>query len=78
MKVKSEGGILLPNTTKKKSQFGTVVAVGPGGFNLDGSRKPMSVKEGDMVFFTEDYYITEVEGNVVIVDEEGILGVVKE
>lgn len=72
----TEGGILL--TGKKQSNFGRVVGVGPGGFALDGSRNPMDVKVGDYVFFTEDYYITEVEGDVVIVDIEGILAVVRD
>jgi chaperonin GroES len=74
---KTKGGILLPQTGKK-SNFGEVIGVGPGAFNMSGSRNPMDVKVGDHVFFTEDYYITKVEGNVVIVDIEGILAVVRD
>lgn len=77
VKTQTEGGIVLP-TKGKKSNFGEVVGVGPGAFAMDGSRNPMDVKVGDYVFFTEDYYITEVEGNVVIVDIEGILAVVRD
>lgn len=72
----TKGGIVL--TGKKKSNFGKVVGVGPGAFAMDGSRNPMDVKVGDYVFFTEDYYITKVEGNIVIVDIEGILAVVRD
>ena len=73
----SKGGIIIPDKAKEESNYGVVVAVGPGGFNQDGTRRPMSVKEGDRVFFT-DYHITETDSKVVIVDEEDILAVVKD
>lgn len=75
---KTEGGIIIPEKGQKKSNFGKVVGVGPGAFAMDGSRNPMDVKVGDYVFFTEDYYITKIEGSVVIVDIEGILAVVRD
>lgn len=75
-KKKSKGGIILPDNAKKESNYGEVVAVGPGGFNQDGSRREMSVKVGDVAFFT-DYHVTTTESNVVIVDDEDILAVVK-
>lgn len=71
----SKGGIIIPDSSKEESNFGTVVAVGPGGFNQDGSRREMSVKKDDVVFFT-DYHITQTESKVVIVDDEDILAVV--
>jgi len=71
----SKGGIILPDKAKEESNFGTVVAVGPGAFNMDGSRREMSIKKGDVVFFT-DYHITQTESKVVIVDDEDILAVV--
>lgn len=73
----SKGGIILPDNAKKESNYGKVVAVGPGGFNQDGSRRPMSVKKGDRVFFT-DYHTTTTDSKVVIVDDEDILAVVKD
>ncbi len=73
----SKGGIILPDDAKKESNFGEVVAVGPGGFNADGTRRPMCVKAGDIVFFS-DYHITQTKSKVVIVDEEDILAVVKD
>ncbi len=72
----TKGGIVL--TGKKKSNFGKVVGIGRGAFNMSGGRNEMDVKVGDYVFFTEDYYITKVEGNIVIVDIEGILAVVRD
>lgn len=71
----SKGGILLPHQAKKESNYGKVVAVGPGGFNVDGSRRPMSVKKGDRVIFTSEFYMTTTENNLVIVDDEAILAV---
>ena len=73
-KEKSEGGILLPGS--KESNYGEVIAVGPGGFNMDGSRRPMSVKKGDIVFFT-NYNTTTTDSKVVIVDDEDVLAIVK-
>lgn len=74
----SDGGIILPGQSNKKSNYGEVIAVGPGGFNQDGSVRPMGIKKGDIVFFTDDYYSTVVETGIVIVAEEDILAVVKD
>ena len=76
-KNKSDGGIILPDGAKEESNYGEVVAVGPGGFNQDGSRREMSVKVGDVVFFT-DYHTTTTNSKVVIVDDEDILAIVKD
>ena len=72
-KKKSDGGIIIPNA--EESNYGEVVAVGPGGFNMDGSRREMSVKVGDIVFFTK-YNITTTDSKVVIVDDEDVLAIV--
>lgn len=76
----TKGGIILPEQAKKETNFGYVVAVGPGGFNQDGTRRPMSIKKGDCVFFT-DYHTTDagdnVIGDIVIVDEEDVLAIGK-
>ena len=72
---KSKGGIVLPDNAKEESSYGEVVAVGPGGFNQDGTRRPMEVKKGDIVFFT-DYHITTEKSGIVIADLEDILAVV--
>lgn len=74
---KTKGGILIPDKAQKEVNYGIVVAVGPGGFNQDGTRRPMSVKVKDRVFFT-DCHLTETGSKVVIVDDEDILAVAKE
>jgi chaperonin GroES len=75
---KTDGGIILPETEHKECEFGEVLAVGPGGFNMDGSRRPMGVKKGDLVFFDQYHSTTYKTTDVVIVDEEEILGILKE
>ena len=73
----TKGGIVLPENAKEESNYGEVVAVGPGGWNQDGSRREMPVKVGDIVFFT-DYHITTTKCKVVIVDAEDILAIVRD
>ena len=72
----TKGGIIIPGKAQEESNFGKVMAIGPGGFNQDGSRRPINIKVGDRVFFT-DYHITPTGGNLVIVDEEDVLAIVK-
>src|SRR3954468_22297669 len=49
---KTAGGILLPDSAKNKPQKGKILAVGPGKLLKDGTRRPLQVKEGDTVLFT--------------------------
>ncbi len=46
------GGIVLPDTARDKPQRGEVVAVGDGHTKDDGSKIPLTVKEGDRVIFS--------------------------
>lgn len=47
---KTTGGIILPDTAKRKINQGVVVAVGPGAWSLEkGIRLPMDTKVGDEV-----------------------------
>lgn len=48
---KTPGGIIIPDTAKKKPQQGKLVAVGPGRMDREGKRIPMEVKVGDRVLF---------------------------
>ena len=73
----TRGGILLPDTARKKPQEGKVVAVGSGKLLEDGKRAPMSVKKGDVVIYAK-YGGTEVtvDGEeLVILEEDQILAV---
>ena len=78
-KEKTDSGIYLPESAKEKPLMGTVLAVGPGKLNDDGSRSPLSVKKGDTVLFGK-YGGTEVEldgDEVKILRESEILGIVE-
>jgi chaperonin GroES len=74
---KSAGGIILPDTAKKKPQEGKVVAVGPGKVLDNGKRNQMAVKVDDVVVFAK-YGGTEVTiGGIdyVILDQDSIFAV---
>lgn len=47
------GGIVIPETAREKLQEGTVVAVGPGKRNEQGTHIPPEVREGDKVIFVK-------------------------
>jgi chaperonin GroES len=57
---KSAGGIVIPDTAKKAPTRGTVEAVGPGRLLKDGTRAPVQLKTGDIVWF-EKYAGADVE-----------------
>lgn len=72
---KSAGGIILPEKAQEKPREGEVIAVGPGKVNDKGERKIMSVKQGDVVVYSE-YGGTEItfEGtDYLLIDEGSIL-----
>jgi len=46
---KTEGGIILPDSSQEKPQQGEVVAVGNGKLLDNGTLKPLDVKKGDVV-----------------------------
>ena len=74
---KTSGGIILPDTARKKPQEGKVVAVGPGKLLDDGKRAPMNVKVGEIVVFAK-YGGTEItvdDEELVILDEDSIYAV---
>ena len=64
-----EGKFFLPESVKGRAQTGTVVAVGPGYFDVQtGEFRPMSLKVGDRIFVKEfDGYIVRYQGHEVFV-----------
>ena len=71
------GGIILPEDAKRESNFGTVVAVGPGRIEHNEHIK-VRLSVGQRVLFT-DYHTTKAGGkDIVIVDEEDVLAVIEE
>lgn len=76
---KTIGGIYLPETAKKESQTGIVMAVGEGELTPKGDRKPMTIKVGQKVMYKK-WGGNEVKvGNEewTIVEDKDILAVVE-
>ncbi len=74
---KTEAGIILPDTAKKRPQEGKVVAVGPGRLLQNGQRAPMSVQVGQRVVFSK-YAGSEFEYDgkkYLILDEDQIYAI---
>jgi len=72
-------GIVIPDSAKKKSKEGEVLAVGPGKIDEAGQRVVMELKVGDVVLFPDwggnDY---ELDGEELkIFSESDILAIVK-
>jgi len=57
-----KGGLILPETAKKKQEQAAVVAVGPGKHDKNGQLAPIPVKAGDIVLI-EKYSGQEVTLN---------------
>lgn len=65
---KMKGGIILPDTAKKKQETAKVVAVGTGNQAKDGTSIPMPVSVGDLILM-DKYSGQEVTLN----DEEYVI-----
>jgi chaperonin GroES len=77
----SAGGIILPESAKNKPQFGEVLAIGPGKLLKDGTRRPLQVKVGDKVLFTNwagDEFKRSQGDDVLLMREEDILAILKD
>jgi len=72
----SQGGIIIPDTAKEKTQTGTVLATGEGRLTKDGSLSPLKVKTGDVVFFGK-FSGTEADSEHLILREDELLGIVE-
>ncbi len=73
------GGIILPDSAKKKQESAKVVAVGPGAITEEGKLLPMPVAVGDVILMDkyagqevtidgDDYVIVKAEDIVAIVN----------
>ncbi|MCB1107193.1 MAG: co-chaperone GroES [Chlamydiia bacterium] len=63
-----KGGIILPDTAKKKQEIAVVIAVGKGKVTDEGKTLPMPVKVGDKVLM--DKYSGQ---EVTVEDEEYVV-----
>lgn len=75
-----KGGILLPDSAKKKQEQAEVIAVGPGKKDNKGNLVPMPVKEGDIVLMEkysgqevalddQDYVIARADDLIAIIEK---------
>lgn len=76
---KTDGGIVLPDSAREKSQKGRVLSVGRGRLLENGLRAKPQVDEGDRVLFSS-YAGTEVDvdgSKLLIMAESDILAVLQ-
>ncbi len=76
---KTAGGIILPDSAKKKPTEGKVIAVGDGRVLESGERNKLTVKAGDRVLFSK-YGGNEVTVGVeeyTILDEDQVYAIIK-
>lgn len=77
---KLKGGIILPETARKKQERAEVIATGPGKKDKAGKLVPMPVKVGDVVLIQkysgqeiswndEEYVITKADDILAIVEK---------
>lgn len=75
----SKGGIILPDTAKKKPEMTEVVAIGPGKKTQEGKILPMPVKAGDVVLV--DKYagqeITLNDEEFIVIRSDDIVAIVE-
>jgi chaperonin GroES len=77
---KSAGGIVLTGSAAEKSTRGEVIAVGKGRILENGDVRPLDVKVGDTVIFSEGYGLKteKIEGEeVLILSENDILAIIE-
>lgn len=75
-----KGGIILPDSAKKKQETARVIAVGPGKRLDDGKMSEVPVKEGDIILM-DKYSGQEVNINdeeYVIVKADDIIAIIEE
>ena len=76
---KTDGGIFLPDNAREKVNRGTVMAIGEGRLNDDGTRATPQVRIGDRVLFSQ-YAGDELEidgESWLLIRETEILGVIE-
>lgn len=74
---KTAGGIILPDSAKKKPTEGEIVAVGQGRVLDNGKRNELTVKVGDRVIFSKygGNEVTLQGEELTILDEDQIYAV---
>jgi chaperonin GroES len=75
-----KGGIIIPDSAKKKQEMAEVIAIGPGKTTQENKTLPMPVKVGDIIFM--DKYsgqeITIDDEEFIIVKADDIIALVEQ
>ena len=75
-----KGGIILPDSAKKKQETATIIAVGTGARAEDGSILPIPVKVGDVIlmdkYSAQEVTIDDVE--YIILKADDIIAIIEE
>lgn len=75
------GGLIIPDTAQiSGNKKGVVLAVGKGAFNKKGQIRPLELRVGDLVLFSE-YAGSQIEQNghkFVLLRESDVLGILQE
>ena len=75
-----KGGIILPDSAKKKQEIAEVLAVGPVLILKDGTHSPMPVKVGDRILM-DKYSAQEItlhDEEYIIIKSDDIVAIVQE
>lgn len=75
---KTASGIILPDSAKKESQVGEIVAVGPGDVTPKGEKIPMTLKVGQKVMYKKwgGNEVKVGDQEWTIIDQKDILAIV--
>lgn len=76
----TRGGIIIPDSAKKKQETAKVIAIGPGKTLENGKLEPITVKIGDVILMDkysgqevqlddEEYIIVKADDIIAIVEE---------
>ena len=74
---RTAGGLYIPESAKERPTQATVIAVGKGRIQEDGSIRPLAVKAGDTVLFGK-YAGNEIKldgEELLIIREEDVLAI---
>lgn len=74
---KTEGGIIIPESSTEKPLEGTVIAVGKGRVDEKGKTIPLTLKKGDKILFNKygESEISVENEELLILEEADVLAV---
>ncbi|MBI3211440.1 MAG: co-chaperone GroES [Simkania negevensis] len=75
-----KGGIILPDTAKKKQEIAIVIAIGKGKVSEEGKTLPMPVKVGDKILMDKysNQEVTIDQEEYVVLRSDDIIAIIEE